>query len=410
MAWLETHVMDERIRFISEVLEGDCSMTDLCEVYNISRRIGYKWLCRYMAKGAAGLHDLSRAPHHHPQAIDEKVRSAILSVKQRYPNWGPAKIDYKLRREHPKWSHYPAISTIGLLLKKEGLVRSRKRRRHASPTQPPLTSGMLPNDVWTVDFKGHFTTGDGQRCNPLTVNDHKSRYLLCCRHLDKMSYGGVKMQFERVFREFGLPLVIRSDNGTPFSSRGICGISRLSVWWMRLGIHPERIEPARPDQNGRHERMHLTLKQYTAAPPAATLRLQQKRFDVFVDEYNNERPHEAIGMQPPALLYVGSERKFPSRLPQVEYNSKMQVRKVALRGQIFIGGRELFLSECLIGEYVGLEQIDDDKSRLWYCNHELGEFDHKRWRIEPAKQYPLFAGVNPCHALNSTKVLPMSSV
>jgi transposase InsO family protein len=410
MAWLETRVMDERIGFISEVLESDYSMTELCEAYDISRKTGYKWLRRYVESGAAGLLDLSRTPHHHPQAICEKVKADILSVKQRYPHWGPVKIDYKFRKEHPSWLHYPAISTIGLLLKKEGLVCSRKRRRRASPTETPLTNGKAANDVWTCDFKGHFKTGDGNRCNPLTINDHFSRYLLCCRHLDKMSHDAVKMQFERVLRQYGLPLVIRTDNGTPFSSRSLGGLSRLSIWWIRLGIHPERIEPARPDQNGRHERMHLTLKQYTACPPAATLRLQQERFDAFSDEYNNERPHESIDMQTPATLYTVSERNFPSRLADVEYGGDMKVRKVKLSGEIHLGGRAMFLSECLGGEYVGIEQMEEDKSRLWYCNYELCELDHKQWRIKPVKPHPFSAGVNPCPAHNSTKVLPMSSV
>ena len=410
MAWLETHVMDERIRFISEVLEGDYSMSELCAAYTISRKTGYKWLGRYTADGAIGLYDRSRAPHHHPQAIGDAIQSAILSVKQDHPYWGPRKIDYQLRKQYPCWSGYPALSTIGLFLKKEGLVCSRKRRRRASPTQPPLTSGLLPNDVWTVDFKGHFATGDGRRCNPLTISDHRSRYLLCCRHLDRMSHDAVKMQFERVFREFGLPWVIRSDNGTPFSSHSLCGLSRLSVWWLRLGIYPERIEPARPDQNGRHERMHRTLKQQTASPPAATLRLQQERFDGFTREYNEERPHEALNMQPPALLYDNSRRPFPARLPDVNYDSGMSVRKVKQNGEIRVGGRALFLSESLGGEYVGLEPIDEDRSRVWYCTYELGEFDHRRWRIEQVKPYPLFAGVNPCPVHKSRNLLPMSSV
>ena len=410
MAWLETHVMDERIKFISEVLTGDYTMMELCAAYYISRKTGYKWLGRYAARGAAGLYDLSRAPHHHPHAISEVITSAILSVKQDHPHWGPPKIDYMLRKTSPHWSRYPAISTIGLVLKREGLVCRRKRCRRASPTQPPLTCGVLPNDVWTVDFKGHFATGDGRRCNPLTLSDHRSRYLLCCRHLDRMSHDAVKMQCERVFREFGLPLVIRSDNGTPFSSHSLCGLSRLSVWWIRLGIHPERIEPARPDQNGRHERMHLTLKQYTASPPAATLDLQQKCFDAFITEYNDVRPHEALGMQPPALLYDASPRTFPCRLPEADYDSAMCVRKVKLSGEILLGGRALFLSESLGGEYVGLEPIADDRSRLWYCHYQVGELDHRRWKIKQAIQCPLFAEVNPCPAHKSIKVLPMSSV
>lgn len=410
MAWLETRVMDERIRFISELLEGDYGMLELCRAYNISRKTGYKWLGRYEQDGPAGLTDVSRAPHHHPQEIPNKIKVAILSVKARYSHWGPAKIDYKLRKLYPLWSRYPAISTIGLFLKRHGLVCSRKRRRHASPTRPPLTAGTAPNDVWTVDFKGHFKTGDGRRCNPLTINDHLSRYLLCCRHLDEMSYLLVKMQFERTFREYGMPLVIRSDNGTPFSSRGIGGLSRLSAWWIRLGIHPERIEPARPDQNGRHERMHRTLKQYTAAPPAADLKSQQDCFDVFTQEYNEERPHESLDMHTPSSLYVRSDRSFPSQLREPHYEQYLHVRRVQHHGDIIYKGRRLFLSESLRREYIGIESVDEDTSRRWYCNYELGTLNHRKWQIEPAKPCPLSAGGTPCPAHNSTNVLPMSSV
>jgi len=411
MSWLETRVMDERLKFISEVLEGQYNMTELCIAYNISRKTGYKWLGRYLQDGPVGLEDISRAPHSHPHQMPDKVKAAILCVKQQYPHWGPAKIDYKLRKIYSSWPCYPAISTIGLFLKHNGLVCRRKHRRRASPTQPPLTVGVFPNDVWSVDFKGHFKTGDSSRCNPLTINDHKSRYLLCCRHVEHMSYELVKMQFERVFREYGLPLVIRSDNGTPFSSRGLCGLSRLSLWWIRLGIHPERIEPASPDQNGRHERMHRTLKEHTASPPASNLHWQQKRFDSFVREYNDERPHQSLDMNTPSSVYVPSARRWPSRLLNPHYDRCMHVRKVAHHGDINYKGRRLFLSESLDGQYIAIEPVDEDTSRLWYYDHELGQLDHAKWQVKPARQRPLFAGVNPRpDDHNSTNVLPMSSV
>jgi transposase InsO family protein len=410
MAWLETRVMDERIKFISEVLEGDYSMSELCLAYNISRKCGYKWLSRYDAGGMSGLNDLCRAPHNHPNAITADVKSAILSIKHRFPFWGPAKIDFKIRKLNPHWSNYPALSTIGLVLKREGLVCLRRRRRKASPTQGVLTPGMDVNDVWCADFKGHFKTRDSSRCNPLTITDHYSRYLLCCRHLNRMSYKLVKPQFERVFREYGLPLVIRTDNGTPFSSQAICGLSRLSVWWIKLGIHPERIEPGKPEQNGRHERMHRTLKQETASPPSDNLRSQQKRFDKFIDEYNEHRPHEAIEMQTPASIYKSSPREFPSRLPQPHYPDRMKICKVYVHGDILYKGR-LFLSESLRDEYVGVEEVDEDKSVVWFYDYKLGTIDHVKRSIEPAKCHPLSAGVNPCtDDHNSTKVLPMCSV
>jgi len=411
MAWQETCVMDERLRFISEFLEGDYSMSELCIAYNISRKTGYKWLDRYQRHGPVGLEDISRAPHCHPNEISDRIKAAILCIKERYPHWGPRKIDYKLRKLHTSWPGYPALSTIGLLLKKHGLVISRRRRRRACPTMPPLTVGIAPNDVWSVDFKGHFRTSDAHRCNPLTINDHLSRYLLCCRHLDEMSFKLVKTQFERTFRQYGLPLVIRSDNGTPFSSRGIGGLSRLSLWWIRLGIVPERIAPASPDQNGRHERMHRTLKEQTAKPPASNLKSQQNRFDAFVDEYNNDRPHEALDMQTPCCLYKASERVFPSKLPSPHYPRYMCVRRVACHGDIFYKGQRLFLGESFSNELVGIEPTGEDTSRLWYCDYEVGTIDHCKWLIKPTQPHPLSAGVNPCPSdRNSTKVLPMCPV
>jgi putative transposase len=412
MPWLETHVMDERMKFVSELLEGNYSMAELCASYNISRKTGYKWLDRYNECGPAGLVDLSRAPHHHPHAVRHEVKSAVLEIKGRFNqcHWGARKIDWQLRKEHPDWQHYPAKSTIGLILKNEGLVVSRRRARRSSPTSMPLTNGLTPNDVWCADFKGHFATGDGKRCNPLTISDHSSRYLLCCRHVDTMGYDAVKRQFACVFREYGLPFVIRTDNGLPFSSRGIAGISSLNAWWIRLGIYPERIEPGNPQQNGRHERIHRTLKQDTAAPPAKSTALQQKRFDEFIEYYNNRRPHEALDMKTPSELYIPCERKFPARLPSIEYADGFIVRKVGARGEIYMGGRCLFVSECLCGEYIGIERIEEDKSRMWYCNYELGILDHKNWQIKQVKPHPLSAGVNPCPSHNSTKVLPMSSV
>jgi transposase InsO family protein len=264
---------------------------------------------------------LSRAPRSHPNALSDDVKSAILSIKKRFPYWGAVKISHRLGKDHSDWASYPCVSSISLFLKKEGLVCSRKRILRSTPTEAPLTKGRNVNDVWCADFKGHFKTGDGRRCNPLTMSDDVSRYLLCCRHLDNMTYDLVKMQFERVFREFGLPLVIRTDNGHPFSSHGLCGLSRLSAWWIRLGIHPERIEAGKPQQNGRHERIHLTLKNQTAAPAARSIELQQKRFDEFMQEYNYERPHEALDMKTPAEIYTGSTRQLPKKVGEVEYAS-----------------------------------------------------------------------------------------
>ena len=411
MPWTETCIMEERVKFIMEVLDGTYSMAELCNYYGISRKSGYKWLGRYRQDGIGSLRDHNRAPHAHPNETSPQVKQAILAIKSRFSKWGAPKIRVRLEREYPNWSSYPAISTIGSFLSKQGLTISRKRRRKATPTESPLTNGLHANHVWCADFKGHFKTGDGGRCNPLTITDHASRYLLCCRHLDRMSYKLTKMQFECVFREFGIPQVIRTDNGTPFASRGLGGLSRLSYWWIRIGIHPERIKPGHPEQNGRHERMHKTLKNHTAKPPAKTLSKQQLRFNEFCCEYNEDRPHEALQMSTPSDCYRCSIREFPSRLPQLHYPDHMLARRVRLHGDIHYKGKRLFTTESLRGEYVGIEQIDEDISLLWYCNYLLGRIDHRKWRIIPAKPNRLsgqLAGQINEH--KPRKVLPMCSV
>ncbi len=389
MAWTETCVMEERVKFIMEVLDNTYTMTELCSYYQISRKTGYKWLDRYRQGGIEALHNRSRKPHSHPHEISHQVKESILAIKKRFPKWGAPKIRSRLERIHPAWSSYPSISTIGLFLHKQGLTGHRKRRRKATPTELPLTSGHYSNQVWCADFKGHFKTGDGIRCNPLTISDYSSRYLLCCHHLDRMSYELTRMRFERVFREYGLPEVIRTDNGTPFASRGLGGLSRLSYWWIRLGIAPERIEPGHPEQNGRHERMHKTLKDHTAKPPAKTLREQQRRFNVFCVEYNEHRPHEALEMRTPSECYISSIKEFPSRLPQISYKDHMKIRRVFPHGDIIYLGKRLFVTESLRGEYVGVEQIDEDTSWLWYCDYLLGRIDHRKWQISPVKNPPL---------------------
>ena len=408
MPWTETCVMEERVKFIMDSLDSTYCMTELCSYYQISRKTGYKWLARYWQGGIEALHNRSRKPHSHPHEISHQVKESILAIKKRFPKWGAPKIRSRLERIHPAWGSYPAISTIGLFLRKQGLTSSRKRRRKATPTELPLTSGRYSNQVWCADFKGHFRTGDGNRCHPLTISDHSSRYLLCCRHLDRMSYKLTRMRFERVFREYGLPEVIRTDNGTPFSSRGLGGLSRLSYWWIRLGIHPERIKPGHPEQNGRHERMHKTLKDHTARLPAKTLAQQQRWFNGFCVEYNEHRPHEALGMRTPSECYCGSIRNFPSRLPQVSYPDHMQIRKVHMHGDIQYLCRKLFVTECLYGEYVGVEQIDEDTSWLWYCDYLLGRIDHRKWQISPVKSQPLSSAAS-CGANEHKprKVLPM---
>ena len=394
MPWIETCVMEERIKFIMNLQEGTYSMSELCGYHGISRKTGYKWRDRYRQGGITALCDLSRAPHNHPHEMAPQAKHSILVVKKRFPKWGARKIRARLERIHPVWDNYPAVSTIGLFLHKQGLTCSRRRRHKSTPTNTPLTNGQYSNHVWCADFKGHFKTGDGNRCNPLTISDHASRYLLCCRHLDKMTCNLTKMQFERIFREYGLPEVIRTDNGTPFASLGLGGLSRLSYWWIRLGIYPERIEPGHPEQNGCHERMHKTLKSHTANPPAKSLGRQQRRFSKFCIEYNEYRPHEALEMHTPSEHYTGSPRIFPSRLPQVSYPDHMRVTRVQMHGDITHKGRRIFVTESLHDEYVGIEQIDDDMSLLWYCSYLLGRIDHEKWQIMPVKSQPLISAAS----------------
>ena len=399
MPWTETCIMDERVKFVMDVFDETYCITELCSYYGISRKTGYKWIERYRQGGLEALRDRSRAPHSHPNEMSRQVKESILAIKRRFPKWGAPKIRSRLQRIRPSWNSYPAISTIGLFLYKQGLTCRRKRRRKATPTELPLTSGHYSNQVWCADFKGHFCTRDGSRCNPLTISDHSSRYLLCCRHVERMGYEQVRMWFERTFRRYGLPEVIRTDNGVPFASRGLGGLSRLSYWWIRLGIHPERIEPGHPEQNGCHERIHKTLKDYTARPPAGTIVQQQKRFNEFCLEYNEHRPHEALQMRTPSDCYSESPREFPSRLPQVSYPDYVKVRRVYPHGDIRYFGKRIFLTESLRGEYVGIEQVDEDVSWLWYCGYLLGEIDRRSWHIKPAKSRPLMAGVNSSHKL-----------
>ena len=408
MPWIETCVMEERIKFIMILLEGTYSMTELCRYYNISRKTGYKWLGRYIQGGIETLKNRSRAPINHPHEISSQVTEAILEIKKRFPKWGARKIRDRLERIHPGRQHYPAISTIGLFLKKQGLTSPVKHRNKCSPTEFSLTTGQYSNHVWCADFKGHFKTGNGHRCNPLTISDHFSRYLLCCRHIATNTFELTKKQFERIFRKYGLPEVIRTDNGSPFACTGLGGLGRLSYWWIRLGIYPERIEPGHPEQNGRHERMHKTLKDSTASPAANNIVQQQKRFNSFLREYNEYRPHESLQMSTPSECYISSSRVYPSRLRQIDYPDHMYVRRVQQHGDIIIKDRRIFLTYSLYNEYVGLEQVDNDISLIWYCNYLLGYLDHREWRITAAQSRPFISSASCGYkAKKPEKVLPM---
>lgn len=361
MPWKETCAMEERIRFVVHYLEHEYSMSSLCRDFGISRKTGYKMIHRYIEGDFEGLKDIPRTPHHHPCAISDEIEEAILASRCSHPTWGPKKLRAWLDRqdESVKW---PAASTIGQILSRHGLTVSRRRSRKTRVYEEPFVGCDYPNAVWSADFKGWFLTADGSRCDPLTITDNYSRYLLRCQAVRPTGYEAVKPVFEAAFREYGLPIAIRTDNGPPFATTTVGGLSRLSVWWLKLGIIPERIEPGKPAQNGRHERMHRTLKGETANPPKRSLRVQQMAFGNFRQEYNHDRPHEAIDQQVPADLYQPSPREYPLILPDMTYPDDMIIRSVKSQGDIWWRGRHVYLSETLAREIVGLRQLND---RIW---------------------------------------------
>ena len=375
MPWQERESVDLRRDFVSAYHGGQSSMTELCEQFLISRKTGYKWIERYELEGVVGLADRSRAPHQRPNAISEQVQQQVLELRAERPYWGERKLRSVLDRERPE-QNWPAPSTIGALLKRHGLTHPPRRRRRATPSVE-LSEAVEPNQVWAIDFKGHFRTGDGQRCDPLTISDTASRYLLRCQAVERTGLEYVRPLLEATMREYGMPLAIRSDNGPPFGSVGLGGLSRLGVWLVHLGVLPERIEPGHPEQNGRHERLHRTLKRETAKPPQPTGRAQQAAFDAFRKRYNQERPHEALEMNTPASVYVPSPRIFPARLPDIEYPGHYQLRRVQIHGDIGFAKRAIFLSEVLAGEVVGLEE-QQDGWRIWLGPLQLGWLENKQ--------------------------------
>ena len=374
MPWREVCPMDEKVRLIGELLAKEESVTAVCEQFGISRKSAYKWLGRYRAQGAAGLRERSHAPTVVPWAISAAQAQAIVGMRREHPSWGPKKLRAKLEQRGPGQG-WPAASTIGELLRREGLSQPRKRRRGALPAASCMRTPVAPNELWAIDYKGWFIAGDGTRCNPLTLSDGYSRYLLCAQLVERADYGDCRRELERVFREYGLPHAIRSDNGAPFASIGAGGLSRLSVWWVKLGIRPERIEPGKPAQNGRHERMHKTLKAECANPPAANRIAQQRRLDEFRAEFNHQRPHEALGQTAPAAHYAPSPRSYPARLADPVYPDDYELRRVRSRGEIKWQGELVYISEALINEVIGLVETDDGDAEVYFGPLELGLLD-----------------------------------
>ncbi len=380
MPWKECRVMDERIRFVARLLEGE-KMAPLCAEFGISRKTGYKIFERYKGCGVAAFTDRNRRPYRQANRLPPQLEAVIVRLKREYPGWGAPKIREKLRRQSMA-PHLPAISTVHAVLDRHGLVHRRRRRRHVPPGTA-LSRPTVPNALWCADYKGEFMLGDRRYCYPLTITDFASRYLLTCEALSTTQEKFAFTVFERTFKEFGLPQAIRTDNGVPFASaHALYGLSKLAVWWLRLGITLERIQPGHPQQNGRHERMHLTLKKEATKPAAANVLQQQARFDTFVTQYNRDRPHQALDMKVPADLYVRSDRVYRG-LEELTYPFHDGTFTVTQCGRICFKARKVNLSHVFAGQNVGVTQVSERVWLVTFMRYDLGYFDDETCRLEP---------------------------
>jgi putative transposase len=383
MSWKTTDPYSERAELVAEYRTGDFDIATLARRFGVCRRMVYKWVERFETEGAVGLQERSRAPHRQAQALSAETIDTILQLKLKHPHFGAPKLWWKLQGMLGA-ERCPAESSISRVLQSHGLSRGRGRRRWV---QPARGASLYPavNEVWCADFKGWFRLGNGQVCTPLTISDGFSRYLLKCQGLSAgTSSEIVQALFEVTMREYGLPVIVHTDNGAPFASTGVGGLTPFAVWLLRLGIHLERSRPGCPQDNGRHERMHRTLQEATATPPAAHARAQQACFDAFRQEYNEERPHEGLGGQTPAAVYHPSPRSFPERLPkQPEYPADWLTRQVRGGGQITWKHQDIMITKTLAGQQVGLEPIGDGEWRVHFATHPLGIFRERRHRLEP---------------------------
>lgn len=377
MPWTETSPVEQRERFIADDQRGHYSRAELCERYGISRKTGYKWLARHADEGRTGLQDRSHAPHTCPHGMPPEVAELICFARRQHPDWGPRKLLAWLAPRYPEVSAWPAVSTAGNLLSRSGLVTKRRRRRtHQHPGSVPPTT-EAPNDLWTADFKGQFPMRDGVWCFPLTIGDQHTRYLLACRGLPDVKTRGARPIFERAFREYGLPRAIRTDNGIPFTTKGLHGLSQLNVWWIRLGIQHQRIRPASPQENGAHERMHKTLKAGACRPPSANMGAQQRAFNRFRTLYNDERPHEALQDKPPSSQYRPSPRLYNGRLPPLEYPGHYVVKRVTHAGTVRLKHKLIFITSALKYLDIGLEETGDGIWSIYFNTVLLATVDER---------------------------------
>lgn len=379
MAWIEASVVAQRAAFVAAAMSGETPMTWLCAEYGISRKTGYKWLERHAEEGARGLLDRSRAPKRHGRATAVEIAEAIVELKRGRPYWGPRKLLARLSHLYPETA-WPSHSTASEILKRFGLTRVKRRRRRAFATPGRLVVPERPNQVWSVDHKGWVRLSDRTRCEPLTMSCGFSRYLIGLAATSGTGAGQARVVFERAFAEHGLPEIIRSDNGAPFATASVSGLTSLSAWWVRLGIAIERIAPGKPQQNGRHERFHATLME-TLKPPASSRRQQQKRFDAFRRDYNETRPHEALGQKPPASVWRASPRLLPRRIPEPDYEGA-EVRRVRSAGEIRWNGRLVFVSSVLAGDFVAIEE-DQAGAVVRFYHHPIGLIPPGAEKVSP---------------------------
>ena len=388
--WSETTPMSERVAFIQKTLHRRSTFRLLCQEFGVSEKTGYKWVKRFAEGGIVALADRSHAPRHPAHQVAEAIRQLILTCRRRHPHWGPRKLRAVLQRHDPT-TGWPAPSTIGGILRQAGLVGPTRRPRRRPPVAPLPAAPEQPNALWCTDFKGEFLVGNGAWCYPLTLTDSASRFLLSCSALTSTRSVEAWPVFRRAFQRYGLPRAIRSDNGVPFATTALARLSPLAVWWIRLGIRSELIAPGHPEQNGRHERMHKTLKAETARPPAPTLEAQQGRFDRFRARFNQQRPHEALGYTPPAEHYQASDRPLPKRLPALEYAPDCVLRRVMSNGCFRWHSHRVFLSSVLAGQSIGLEEIEDGLWAVSFGPLLVAHFDATtvtlceklEWRVSP---------------------------